>query len=147
MAQHESKSPSARALKRIIDDDENTFDVKELAEVGECSKRHLYNVIDLTSDTEMRTPIRDRISRYLSDHGEFRLSYAGLAEDLRIVRARFGQADGDIQDDVMDLIKAATGIDDAVDDLNVKEARRCISDIRHELTELKAELAALETRQ
>ena len=146
MSQYTIKSASARALKRVLDED--IFTVAEIAEVAECSQRHIYKVVDETETTELSAPKLERVARYLSKHGEYRVSYALLAPDLRIVRALQGTVNGTVTDDVMDVIKAATAIDDAIEqDVDVAEARRCVNDIRHELTDLEAELAALGGRQ
>ena len=47
----------------------------------------------------------------------------------------------------MDAVKSLTGLDDAWDDLDLKECRALVSDIRHELTDLEAEIAAAEERR
>jgi len=147
MPQLNVSSPAARALKRVLDDDQSGFTAAELAEVAGCSKRHIYNVADPTKDTELNAPKKDRISRYLSEHGVTCLAYTGLEGDYRIVRARTGEADGDATDDVMDLVKAATGLDDAYDALDPDEALRLMDDIRHELADLEAEIARMKARQ
>ena len=147
MPQVETQSASARALKRVLDDDDNTFTAEEMAEVAGCSRRHIYKVVDPSEPTNLSAPKRDAISRYLAEHGEYRVAYAGLPGDRRIVPARYGEADGDATDDVMHLIKCATGLDDAYDALKPDEALRLMDDIRHELADIEAEIARMKARQ
>lgn len=146
MAQVKTKSACARALMRIMEDD--LYTVAEIAEVAECSQRHIYNVVDADSTTDLSATKAERVSRYVGKHGDYRMAYAMLPPDRRVVQLMKGTVNGCVKDDVMDVIKAAASIDDAIErDMDVEEARRCISDIRHELTDLEAELAALEGRQ
>jgi len=147
MAQAAQLSSFARALKRVLDDDTNTFGVPEIADVAECSKRHLYSAIDPDRSTCLSVEKAARISRYLSEHGEYRPAYAMLHPALRIVRAMEGEADGDATDDVMALIKAGTGLDDAYDNHNWAEAQRFLDDVRHQLNDLEAEVARAKGRQ
>jgi AraC-like DNA-binding protein len=147
MPQLNANAPYARKLKSLLDNDDYGFKVEELAEVAGCSKRHLYNVLDPGKDTNLGADKKDKISRYLSEHGITDLAYTGLDGPYRIVRARNGEADGDATDDVMDVVKAATGLDDAYDQLNPDEALRYLDDIRHEIADLEAEIARLKGRQ
>lgn len=136
-----------RSLKRVLSDDENTFDVAEMHDVAGCSKKHIYSCLDPDKDRHLSIDKAERISRYLSEHGEYRPAYAMLKGDLRIVRAMNGDCDGDTTDDVMDGIKALTGLDDAYDDHDWSEARRLLNDLRHELADLESEIARAKGRQ
>jgi len=147
MTQLNANSPYARKLKAILDNEDYAFKIEELAEVLGCSKRHLYNVIDPSKSTDLNAEKKDKLSRYLSEHGITDLAYTGLEGQYRIVRARSGKADGDATDDVMDVVKAATGLDDAYDDLDPDEALRYLDDIRHEIADLEAEIARLKGRR
>lgn len=147
MAQVTLVSAFERALKRVLDDAQNTFDVAELHEIAGCSKKHVYSCLDPGKDRHLSVDKAEKISRYLSEHGEYRPAYAMLEGNLRVVRARTGEADGDATDDVMDVVKAATGLDDAYDELDAEEARRCLNDIRHELADLESEIARMQARQ
>lgn len=147
MPQLNANAPYARKLKGLLDDEDYGFKVAELAEELGCSKRHLYNVVDPSKDTDLGAEKKDRLSRYLSQHGITDLAYTGLEGEYRIVRARNGEADGDATDDVMDVVKAATGLDEAYEDLDPDEALRHLDDIRHELADLEAEIARLKARQ
>jgi len=69
-----------------------------------------------------------------------------LKGSLRIVKAMNGESTGDATDDVMDGIKALTGLDDAYDDQDFEEARRFLNDIRHELADLETEISRAEAR-
>jgi hypothetical protein len=133
-------------LKRVLDDDDNTFTAMEMAEVARCSKRHIYKVVDMTESTELRQDKLEKINQYLTEHGEFRVLYAQMDADLRVVRALYGESTGTTSDDVMDAIKALTGIDDAYDDQAWEEARKLLNDLKHEVADLETELARAEAR-
>ncbi len=147
MAQVTTKSPIARALKRVLDDDTNTFSAMEMADVAECSERHIYKVVDLTETTELSAPKVAKINKYLTRHGEYRLLYAQMDTDLRVVQAMEGESTGTCTDDVMDIIKDATGIDDAYEHEDWDECRRFLNDIRHELADLETEISRAQGRQ
>lgn len=147
MAQVTSKSASARALKRVLDDEDNTFTAMEMAEVAGCSKRHIYKVVDMTESTELGGPKLEKVNQYLTEHGEYRVLYAQMDSALRVVKAIQGESTGDATDDVMDGIKALTGLDDAYDDQDFEEAQRFLEDIRHELADLETEIARAKARQ
>ena len=78
MPQLNANAPYARKLKGLLDNDDYGFKVEELAEVAGCSKRHLYNVLDPGKDTNLGADKKDKISRYLSEHGITDLAYTGL---------------------------------------------------------------------
>ena len=147
MAQLNANSAYARKLNCLLDNDDYGFKVEELAKVAGCSKRHLYNVLDPSKKTDLVADKKDKISRYLSEHGITDRAYTGLKGQYRIVRPRSGEAEADATEEVMDGGKAATGLDDAYDEIDPDEALRYLDDIRHEIADLEAEISRLKGRQ
>lgn len=96
-------SAFARALNRVLHD--GKFTAAELAEVAECSPRHIYQVRNGEANLELLKA--ERIARYCSERGELRLSRAFLHDSLDIVSPSYCRPDGWIDDDVTELVKCA----------------------------------------
>lgn len=149
-SQHEALSNEddgtafARALWKTVYKEER-FTPVELAEEAGCSDRHIYKVCN--GESTLSHEKAEKVSRYLGKHGDMRAAYAFVPPGARIVRPVFGEPNGSLTDDVMDIIKAATGIHDAAANLNTAAIRRFIDSIRSELADLEAELAELEGRR
>ena len=96
ISQGDMLSASARALNQIRL--ENRFTVYELAEVAECSERHIYNICNGEADLTLSKG--ERLARWLAAHGELRMSRCFVDPTHEINLRREGTANGCVEDEV-----------------------------------------------
>ena len=130
-------SAVSRALNRIQHD--GRFTMQEMAEVAGCSPRHLYNCASPKHSAELRADQLAALSQYLSKHGEVRLAEALLHPRWSVHERIGGTANGQTEDDMARIVRAAVGADEAFQardcDLmqdHIRALRRAAADLEQE---------------
>lgn len=100
ITQGDMLSASARSLNRIRLD--NRFTVHEIAEIAECSERHIYNVCNGEADLSMAKA--ERLSRWFAAHGELRMSRCFVDPSHEITLRREGKANGCVNDEITQAV-------------------------------------------
>jgi transcriptional regulator with XRE-family HTH domain len=98
--------PFQRALGKVLRD--RQFTALELADEAGCSERHVRRVAN--GKVRASAEMAGLISRYLCRHAETRCSNASAAGGWRVQRSRSGDADGEVEADLCDLLGAATDV-------------------------------------
>lgn len=140
-------SPFARAMKRVLDDPESTFDLHELADAAGCSTRHLRKVMNPDDSANLAEPKAAKICNYCGQYDELRPTYAFVPAGKKVVDEEYGQADGCVRDDIVEMTHVLSSIDHSYfKDRDIDELRKDISDAENVLSDLRAEVNALEGR-
>ena len=114
-----------------------------MAEVAECSDRHLYNVANELHPAELSVGKAELLTRWLCSQGETRLSEVFLCTQYALVRRSEGHADGSCKEEIVAAIKALAGCDTAHARLSRQEMTSCIQQLREVISDLDAERALL----
>jgi hypothetical protein len=134
--------PSAfsRALSKVLFD--GRFKAQEMADVAECSDRNIRKVKN--QKAALGHDRAERLSRWLCDQDETRPAETFLCAGYAARRRPNGNADGSVNDDVAEILRALGHLKDHEDELHQERGREAIRAIRKELADLEREIEGWE---
>lgn len=100
-------------LNQIVGETDARFTVAQLAEIAEVSPSMMYKVIN--EDSELSTSKVQRLSRWLCEQGETRLARCFLSPAYEICTLAAAISNGDISDEVSDMVLATARVRKAYD--------------------------------
>ena len=138
----------ARSVKRVLDDPDSSFDLHELADAAGCSTRHLRKVMDPEDSANLSEPKARKICLYCGQYDELRPAYAFLPPGKKVVDEDYGEADGCVQREIVEMTHILSQVDTAYNEEGCPhELRKSIHDAHQVLSDLRAEVDALEGRR
>lgn len=137
--QREMLSVFARSLNRIIQ--EGRFTVCEMAEVAQCSERHLYNVRN--GEADLSVSKAERLSRWLCEHGELRPARGMICPAYVIQRRADAEVNGCVEDEMNDLVRFAGAVSEAHRARDVETMDKNLLELDRVMDRLKAERGLL----
>lgn len=132
-------SAAGRALNRILK--EERFTTTELADVAGCCERHIQK--HAAGQGHLNDLKAERIARYLCEHGETRYSKAFICTRYALVPQVFGTANGSVQDEIVQLVKAGAMLDEGMSERSPETIDGAIALIDRVKADLIAERNAL----
>ena len=128
-------SAFSRALKRTLQ--EGTFTAIELADVAGCSRRHIDRVANGQANLQLEKA--ENVSRYLCSHDETRCTDAFSCPEYAVERRADAAADGQIMDEVHDLVRATGHASHAHEDRDAAAMNIAIRELKDVLARIEAE--------
>ncbi|MFG0251398.1 MAG: hypothetical protein ACF8NJ_00830 [Phycisphaerales bacterium JB038] len=109
---------------------QGVIDYQEIEDIMGCSYNQARKYVQ--GEAEPRAPECEAWSIYRATRGDLRYARCFVPSDTDLITRVIGQADGNSEDEIRDLVKAASGFDDGHRESDIRkmdEAMRLIKEI------------------